>query len=166
MTQIIRDKLIEIDPEHKDGYEKRAAGFIKELEKLQDEGKSLLKNKKNKNIITMHEAFDYFAKGFGIKIVDSIQKRPGDDPDAAAMAELVKLCQEKKVAVIAVEPQYSRAQAETLQATLKGKGVEVQIITLDPLETAPTAKGKNNPEPGYYLQKMRENINTLAKALP
>ena len=167
MTKIIRDKLIEIDPANKTGYEKRALEFIKDLEKLHADGKAAFKDKKNKKIITMHEAFDYFAKAYGIDIEASIQKSPGTDPDGPTMAKLVKLCQEKKVALIAVEPQYSKAQAETLQATLKGKGIEVQIISLDPLETAPIAKtGKHNPDPAYYLQKMRENIDTLAKALP
>jgi zinc transport system substrate-binding protein len=167
MTRIIAGELIAIDPVNKKGYQDRAAKFIDELTKLEAHGKAAFKDKKNKKIITMHEAFDYFAKAFDIDIVESIQKRPGTDPDAATMARLVALCQEKKVALIAVEPQYSTSQAETLQATLKGKGLDVKIVTLDPLETAPLAEGsKVNPDPGYYLKKMRANIDTLAKALP
>jgi ABC-type Zn uptake system ZnuABC Zn-binding protein ZnuA len=167
MAKIIADKLSEIDPANKKGYEARAEKFIDELKKLEEYGKAAFKDKKNKKIITMHEAFDYFAKAFDIEIAATIQKRPGADPDGASMKELVKLCQEQKVAVICVEPQYSKAQAEMLQTTLKGRGIDVQIVPLDPLETAPIAEGKTgNPDPGYYLKKMKENIDTLAKALP
>lgn len=167
MTEIIAAKLVEIDPEHKKGYEKRKTEFLKELQKLKADGLEKLKDKKNKSIVTTHEAFGYFAKAFDVKIVGSIQLRPGMDPDAVKMKELIELCQKDKVRVIAKEPQYSGAPAEALKRNLKAKGVEVEIIDLDPLETAPVAAGKKyNPDPGYYLKKMRENIDTLAKALP
>ena len=114
----------------------------------------------------MHQAFDYFAEEFGL-IPESIQMAPGADPDGARMAALLDLCRTEKIGVIAVEPQYSHAQAESLQRDLKTKGIDIKIVTLDPLETAPVAEGKNNPDPDYYLNKMRENIDTLAScALP
>ncbi len=167
MTEIIAAKLGDIDKEHKDAYKKRAAKFIDELRKLKAEGRAALKDKKNKNIVTMHEAFKYFADAFGVKIVDTIQLRPGMDPDAVKMARLIELCRKDGVRVIATEPQYARGPAETLQASLKEKGIDVRIVELDPLETADVEKGKkHNPDPGYYLKKMRENIATLAKALP
>jgi zinc transport system substrate-binding protein len=167
MAKVIAAKLAEIDPANKKGYEDRAKKFSGELEKIEEHGKTALKDKKNKKIITMHEAFDYFADAFGIEIVATIQKKPGTDPDGAAMAKLMKLCREEHVAVIAVEPQYSPNQAEALRASLKREKIDVQIITLDPLETAPGVEGKaGNPDPGYYLRKLKENIDTLAKALP
>jgi zinc transport system substrate-binding protein len=167
MAKVIAAKLAKLDPANKKGYEDRAQKFSDELEEIEKHGKEALKGKKNKKIITMHEAFDYFADAFGIEIVATIQKKPGTDPDAAAMARLIKLCKEEHVAVIAVEPQYSPNQAEALRANLKREKIEVQIITLDPLETSAAVDGKaRNPDPGYYLKKLKENIDTLAKALP
>ena len=61
---------------------------------------------------------------------------------------------------------YSKSQPVLLQKQLKSKGLDVKLIEFDPLETAPLAKDSPNPDPGYYLQKMRENIEALAKALP
>jgi zinc transport system substrate-binding protein len=168
MTTIIAAKLAEIDPAKKKGYEERAGKFIDELKDLEKYGKAAFKAKKNKKIITMHEAFDYFADAFDVKIVETIQKKPGMDPDSVSRAKLAKLCRDKDgPRVIAVEPQYSRAQADALQTTLKQDGIDVEIVTLDPLETADIPSGKMfNPDPGYYLKKMRENIDTLSKALP
>ncbi len=165
MTEIIAAKLAEIDPAGAKGYEKRAADFIGKLKDLQAYGQAAFAKKKDKKIITMHQAFDYFLDEFGMEAA-SIQMAPGADPDAARMAELQRLCKKEKISVIAVEPQYSQAQAEALQRDLKHHGLDIQIVTLDPLETADPVKGKYNPDPDYYLTKMRENIDTLAKALP
>lgn len=166
MAKVIAGKLAEIDPGNKKVYDDRAKDFIDELEKIEAYGKAAFKDKKNKKIITMHEAFDYFADAFGIDIVATIQKRPGADPDAKWTANLIDLCKKHEVRVIAVEPQYSRNQATALQADLKQKGLDVRVITLDPLETAAAATGKVNPDAGYYLKGLKENIDTLAKALP
>jgi ABC-type Zn uptake system ZnuABC Zn-binding protein ZnuA len=166
VAEAIGKKLGEIDPAHADGYQKRSAGLQASLKKLQDEGLAQLKGKENRKVISMHDSMSYFAKAFGIEVVDTIQPLPGLDPDAARLAKLVTTCKEKDVRVITYEPQYSKSQPVLLQKQLKSKGLDVKLIEFDPLETAPLAKDSPNPDPGYYLQKMRENIEALAKALP
>lgn len=166
MTKIIADKLVAMDPAKEKGYRARADKYVAELKKLDAEGKAAFQGKKVK-MVTMHEAFGYFADAFGITIVATIQKMPGLDPDAASMARLIKVCKEEKVSIIAVEPQYSEAQAKELQSSLKKGGIEAKIVTLDPLETATIPEGRKfNPEPDFYLKKMRENIAAIVKALP
>lgn len=167
MTKIIAAELGKVDPANQKGYEERADQFIEELKKLEEYGKKAFEGKKHKSIVTMHESLGYFAQAFGLKIVGAIQARPGMDPDAKNLAKLKKLSVEQDVRLFAVEPQYSKRQAETLQNSLKRDGIDVRIVLIDPLETAPVAEGKRyNPDPGYYLQRMRENIDTLARAMP
>ena len=107
-------------------------------------------------------------RDFGLESVASIQIKPGTDPDAKKIVDLIDLCKKENVRVIAVEPQYPKAQAETIRDALKRQGVDIAIITFDPIETAPIdgKHGQYNPDPEYYLHKMRENIDALAKALP
>ena len=165
MTQQIAKHLGELDPQHKTEYAKNADDFVRQLEKLQADGQALLKGKKNCRILTMHESLGYFARAFGLEVEGSIQMQPGVDPDAARLAKLAKLCKEKDVGVIAVEPQFDRRQAKMLQDFL-ARELPIRLVEVDPLETAPLAKDSANPDPDYYLHKMRENIETLAKALP
>ena len=68
--------------------------------------------------------------------------------------------------VIAAEPQYSKAGAEVLQKHLKTAGLSVTLAEVDPLETAPVAGKDGNPDPTYYMKRMKQNIDDLAKALP
>ena len=162
MVNAIRDSLQEIDPKNKDGYAKRAAAYVKELEKLLADGKAELKIKKNKKLIATHESLRYFGKSFGLEILDSIQPRPGIEADSAKMTSLAKLMKEKDVRVIATEPQYPHNLAEILKANLAKQKVEVKLVEIDPLETAPA----DELDAGYYVKKMRDNITNLAKALP
>lgn len=166
MTEIIAAKLAVIDPAHAKDYEKRAAESIKELKELEQYGIKAFAGKKGKKILTMHDSLKYFTKHFGLDEPVPIQATAGADPDATKLNELVKQCRNAGSAVIAIEPQYPKRQAEILKNSLKREGIDVQIITLDPLETADVVAGTPNPDPKYYLQKMRENIDTLAKALP
>jgi ABC-type Zn uptake system ZnuABC Zn-binding protein ZnuA len=166
MTGLIAEQLSALDPGHKKDYEKNAAALVAELEKLQEDGQALLKGKKNRCIVSMHESLGYFAKAFGLEVVDSLQVQPGVDPDSARLSKLAEKCKQKKVAVFAMEPQYSQNLAKRLQSELGFGGQKIQMVEIDPLETAPLAEGKSNPDPGFYLRKMRDNIETLAKALP
>ncbi|HMF20229.1 MAG TPA: zinc ABC transporter substrate-binding protein [Gemmataceae bacterium] len=162
MVNAIRDSLQEIDPKNKDSYAKRAAVYVKEMEKLLADGKAELKSKKNKKLIATHESLRYFGKSFGLEILDSIQPRPGIEADSAQMTKLAKLMKEKDVRVIATEPQYPHKLAEVLKANLAKQKIEVKLVEIDPLETAPA----DELDAGYYLKKMRDNITNLAKALP
>jgi ABC-type Zn uptake system ZnuABC Zn-binding protein ZnuA len=163
MVQCIRDELVKADPEHQEGYKKRAAEFIVKLEKLGADGNKALADKKDRNIVAFHDSLQYFARTFNLKIVASIEGMAGAEPDPGHFKEVLKACKRDNVRVIAVEPQYPRNTAATALLTeLKAKGMpDVVFAEVDPIETV-------EPEdltPTYYEKKMRENIENLAKAL-
>jgi zinc transport system substrate-binding protein len=168
MVQRIRDELIGIDPEHKDGYTKRADNYIKELEGLREHGRKVLADKKNPRLIATHDSLRYFARSFQpeakLEIVGNIQINPGLAPDAAKLKELTAVAKKFNIRVLAVEPQYAQAPiaAETLIREMGPVGKEIQIIENDPLETVPAAADLDE---GVYVRKMKSNIDTLAKAL-
>jgi zinc transport system substrate-binding protein len=163
MVKVIATRLSSVDAPHAGDYDSRATEYLKKLDELQEYGKRTLKDKKNKKIVAQHESLGYFAQTFGLKVVGSIQLRPGVEPDRAQMEKLAKLCSAEGVEVIAVEPQYNRAGAETLQRELKAKGIAVQIVQIDPMETADPNDLKDE---GYYVRVMKQNLDALAKHLP
>lgn len=165
---IIAAKLGELDPPNASKYQTRADEFGKKLDALKAYGDKAFAGKKNRKFITMHDSLRYFAKEFDLDHAGSIQNQPGTDPHAKAIVDLIELCKTKDVRVIAIEPQYSAAQAENIRDAVKRHGIDIKIVTFDPIETAPISgkHGPGNPDPDYYLTKMRENIDNLAKALP
>lgn len=160
MVKLVKKALQDKAPAHRAEYERNASAYVKELHDLHAEGKKLLAGKKNRKLITMHESLAYFADSFGLEIVGAVQIRPGVEADAAQRTRLVKLCKEKGVRVIAVEPQYPQDSARLLQEQVRRDGVALEIVEVDPLETA---TGELSPD--FYVTRMRENLTRLAKAL-
>ena len=107
----------------------------------------------NKNIITFHEAFEYFADEFDFDIVAVIEREPGTYPSSKEVAEIIDLVKEKDVKAVFVEPQYSRSAADTIARETK-----VEVYSLDPIVTG-------SDDIDSYIKIMTENMNTLIKAL-
>lgn len=167
MVEAIRDELSAIDPDRAPRYKKNAEAYIQTLKKLHADGKKMLEKKKNRRIVTFHESLGYFARSFALKIAGVIEVAPGEEASARQLTDLVELCRNKKnpVAAIAVEPQYPKStSATTLRNELRGKGVAIKMIEIDPLETA-DAEELEAEGAGWYEKRMRRNLRALAEQL-
>ncbi len=158
ICKILQDK----SPGQQDAYRQRADTYIARLRKLHADGMKMLEGKKNRTIITNHHAFGYFARSFKITVEDAIQVQPGQEAEVSKMNKLVEVMQAKQIRVIGVEPQFPRAAAETLRDALAKRGMKVEVITLDPIETSESPQ----LSAGYYEERMRANLEQLAKHLP
>ncbi|MCS7044717.1 MAG: zinc ABC transporter substrate-binding protein [Gemmataceae bacterium] len=162
MVLAMARRLGELRPALKDEFDKNAAAYIDQLRALHRYGKEKLGAKKNRRVIVTHDFLRYFAREYDVEVVGVIQPKPGQE---AVAGQLARLCREKDVHVIIIEPQYSRAGAESLQREFAAKGIAVRLAEIDPMETA-SVDADGNPDPGLYLRRMRENIDNLAQALP
>ena len=84
-------------PRHAEDYDGNAARYVEALKKLQADGKTKLAEKKNRKIIGFHDSLEYFAKSFGLAIVDVIEQTAGESRPAKQMAKLVKKCKKESV---------------------------------------------------------------------
>lgn len=159
----IRDDLKAIDPGHAAGYDTRAAEYTATLEKLKVDGKEMLQDKTDRQIISFHESLTYFANTFALDIVDVVQKTPGKEPSGKDLEQLIETCVDNQVRVIAVEPQYSaQSSAAQIIAELKRRGIKDPVLVeIDPLETA----NAGDLSAGWYEAKMRQNLRNLADAM-
>ena len=108
---------------------------------------------KIRDIITLHEAFPYFAQEFNLNIKAVIQHEPGSEPSAGALAKLIDETKESGVKVIFAESQYSSQSAEVL-----ARETGAEIYYLDPAVSGPM-------EPDAYLKIMENNLKVLEEAL-
>lgn len=166
LVGLIRDELKAVDPDkgHAADYDHNAAAYIKELKELHAQGKKDLADKKDKRLISFHESLNYFADSFGLTIVDVIEVGPGVEPTGDWMKHLVDECVAKDIKYIAVEPQYpTGSSAKTLLKELdkKKKDFKVEMIEIDPLETADPDKLSAE----LYMETMKANLKTLAETL-
>jgi zinc transport system substrate-binding protein len=163
-VEAIRDALMEIDPVHKDGYQKRTQAYLAQLDALRQQGAALRDT--TGSLVTFHDSFRYFCRSFfGPKyqdrLVGTIRGSHGEDISSRELQEQVNLFRQKGIRAIGIEPQYPDQAAKSLAQALGG---DVRIIELDPLETGPPAEGRSYyVEKDWYTKRMERNIDELLR---
>lgn len=152
----ISSQLEDLNPENKEAYEANTNTYVSKLEDLKNEMHAELDNLPNRDIITFHEAFPYFAEEFNLNIAGVIEIEPDSEPSAKEIEEVINTIKDKNIKSLFTEPQYSSKVAETI-ATETG----ATIYELDPIVT-----GDSNPD-AYddYINKMKKNLDVLKEAL-
>ncbi|MGI5468657.1 metal ABC transporter substrate-binding protein [Streptomyces sp. CA-132043] len=148
--------LAAADPKHKADYEKNTDALVKRLDKLNQEYKDGLKNRKSDTFITTHAAFGYLAERYGL----TEEAISGLDPEATDVSgsrvkELQGLAKEHDVHTVFFETLTSPDMAKTL-----AKDVHAKTDVLDPIEGI-TKKSRGDD----YLAVMESNLKALQKAL-
>lgn len=146
-------RLAELDPDHALEYKKNALDYVTKLDALREEMHNALDFMPNKNIVTFHEAFPYFAKEFDLNIIAVVEREPGTEPTPKELQETIEQLNAVESKVIFTEPQYSPKAAETIANETGAK-----IFELDPIVTG-------EDDPNAYINAMRVNMSTLQTAL-
>jgi len=152
-VQTIGDQLAVLDPNNATKYQENTKVYIKKLEAQRDKMHLALDGIKNREIVTFHEAFPYFAKEFNFNIAGVIEREPGSEPSAKELAETIDQVKALKVKALFAEPQYSTKAATTIAQETGAK-----LYTLDPVVTGPM-------EADAYINIMESNLKTLQEAL-
>lgn len=152
-VQRIGDQLALLDPNNATKYKENTNEYIKKLEVQRDKMHLALDQIKNRDIVTFHEAFPYFAKEFSLNIVGVIEREPGSEPSAKDLAETIEQVKNLNIKALFAEPQYSTKAADSI-ATETG----AKVYTLDPIVTGPM-------EADAYINIMDSNLRTLLEAL-
>jgi zinc transport system substrate-binding protein len=100
-------------------------------------------------VVVMHNAFVRWER-FGLHIESLLGRVPGSEPTAKRVAELAALVRETGSEVV-----FTEVGSPDRLARLLADEASVEILTLDPLETA------GNP----YLDRMTENLTALTEGL-
>ncbi len=155
ITQVenIAEGLKKLDPEHSKLYEANAQAYIQELEALKQEMHEALDGLSQKEIVTFHEAFPYFAEEFGLEIIGVVEREPGSQPSVKELADTVEQIKTYGIKALFAEPQYPPKAAETI-----AKETGATVYVLDPAVTGEMTEDA-------YLDIMRSNLEILKEAL-
>jgi zinc transport system substrate-binding protein len=123
----ILQAFLEVDPDHRSGYEKNYNSFIKELAVLDAEIRGAFSGKgKDVEFMVFHPAWGYFAQAYGLKqIAIEIE---GKEPKPAELQSLIQYAKERGIKVIFVQPQFSWQSAQAI-----AKSIDGQVVFVDPL---------------------------------
>lgn len=126
MVECIAREMVDIDPANQVTYEKNAAIYLQELDKLDLKIKAALENKPNKKIIVFHPSFGYLADDYGIHMY--ALEEEGKEATFQRMFELVNLARQENIKAIFYQAEVSGRQAQSFAEEIGGK-----TVLLDPL---------------------------------
>ncbi len=161
MVVAVRDALIKEDPQHAAGYQKNAQHYLSKLTELDrwiTEQVSMIPED-NRQLVTSHDTFSYFARRYGFKIVGAVvdsATTEAADPSALKIADLVKKIKSANVKAVFIE---NVANPQMVQAVASEAGVKVAPFLYSDALGEKGSAGEN------YIEMMRYNVRTIVEAL-
>ena len=126
MARLIRDALVDLDPEHRETYAAGFAAWARELDALDREIRDRLAVLDNRRFMVYHPAWGYFADTYGLTQIPV--EHEGKEPGPRRIKELIDLARRDGIKFIMVQPQFSGKTAATIAQAIEGR-----IVTADPM---------------------------------
>lgn len=136
-------------PDHADEFQKNTDAYLQELSEAEKEIRTILSPAKNRALITLHDAWYYFAEEYGLRIAGTYLPTAGREPSAQYLAALANAVQTSGARTLFHEPQFSTA---SLQSFADDYGL--RLVVLDDI-------GGIAPRDSY-LSLMIENAKAIA----
>ncbi|MGI5183514.1 anchored repeat ABC transporter, substrate-binding protein [Dactylosporangium sp. CA-152071] len=155
-VQIIRDTLVTRDPAGADGYRRRTAGYLAELDRLDHDVRARIATipADRRQLVTTHDGFGYLAKAYGLTVAGFVVPNPAQEPSAAQVRKLTETIANLRVPAVFMEPNLSK-RASVLTQIAKDQDIRICKLYGDAFDD----------QAGTYPVMMRHNADELATCL-
>ena len=140
----IYEAMVEIDSQNGDFYKTNYEEFIKELDTLDENIKTILSPYKDKAFMVFHPSWGYFAKRYDIEQI-SIEIE-GKEPKPNELVELIEEAKKYDIKIVFLAPQFSQKSAKTIS-----KNINANVIAIDPIS-------------GNWKESMLDTANQIANS--
>ncbi|MCS1352721.1 metal ABC transporter solute-binding protein, Zn/Mn family [Mechercharimyces sp. CAU 1602] len=156
-AKVIRDALIEADPDHRTEYEDNYAQLYERLQGLHDQIDRIAQQSTHKHFVTSHAAFGYLAERYGLQQLAVHGLVPADEPSAKELEEVITSIRELGVEVLLIE---SLTASRAMSVIERETGVRtLSFHSLEGLTKTEVQMGED------YFSIMETNIAHLREAL-
>jgi len=162
-AECARDALIDIDPEHEEGYRERAELYTAELKELDSwvrERVTVLPEER-RVLVTAHDAFSYFGKAYGFDVRGLLGVSTAAEAGTADVQRLAEFIAERRIPAVFVESSVPPRYVEALRQAVVARGAEVEIGG----SLYSDALGDPDGPAGSYVGTVRSNVDTIVGAL-
>ncbi|MFZ3064939.1 MAG: metal ABC transporter substrate-binding protein [Nitrospirota bacterium] len=158
-SELIKDKLIEMNPENREYYKKNSDRFLKRLEQLDKAIFTAVKTvpEKNRKLLTYHDSWAYFAKRYGMTVIGAIQPSDFAEPLPREIAGIIDQLKKENVPAIFGSEVYPSKVEEQIAREAKIK----HVTTLRDDDLPGKTGSKEHTYIGMMLENMREMITAL-----
>lgn len=154
IVDTITKAMVEADPARAETYRANAERYKARLKALDEEIKAAAAGFKMREFISLHSAWPYFARRYGLKEATVIELSPGKEPSPKYLAGVVREARRIGARAILAEP-YLNPKAAKVIASETG----IKVLNPDPIG------GPGLPGRSSYLELMRYNLSIFREAL-
>ena len=156
-VNVIRDGLIQVDPDNKEHYEENARIYNDKMDALDMKIGSALSSCQKDTIVPYHNAFTYLGERYDIHIMALGGMAPDSEASAAEIAEFVDFVKDNDIKVI-----FSEELVDPRLAEVIAEEANAQVMLFSPLEALSKEEAVTNVS---YIDKMEDNLDSLKVAL-
>ena len=149
MAENICRGLCQHYPQYQGVFQSNLPGLLEQLASLQAYGEQELAGLSCREMIPFHDGFSYFARSFGLTIVEAVEEESGSEASARELIHLIELVREHNLPAIFIEKNGSGSAASILSRETGAK-----VYTLDMAMSGSS-----------YFDAMYHNIDTIKEAL-
>jgi zinc transport system substrate-binding protein len=124
--EIMARSLSTEDPENQVIYNKNAEVYIKRLEELDAELRTLFSDLQSDKLLVFHPAWGYFAREYGLEQI-AIEDF-GKEPTAEHLKKVIDLAAKEEIRVIFIQSQFNAGIAQSIASE-----IGAVVISIDPL---------------------------------
>ncbi|RZI50840.1 manganese transporter [Aeribacillus pallidus] len=156
------EQLKEFSPEDADYFEENKKKYFARLADLKKEAEKLADIPESQRVlVTAHDAFGYFGRMHGIKVVGLQGLSTDSEIGVTDIQDTIDIIKKYKVPAVFIE---SSINEKSIKAVIEGAKSEGINVTLGG-ELYSDAMGEEGTEEGTYIGMYRHNINTIYEAL-
>jgi len=152
IAQTIAEGLSANFPQHRKKFETNLKDFLVQLDAKIREWEVMARPLKGVKFISYHADFTYFADRFGLDYVGTIEFKPGIEPTAAHLVELMQNMKTGGVKIVLREPHFGEKVPNQIANEVGGLVVKLPIMV------------GGVPEVKTYFDLIEYNLRTLLKA--
>jgi ABC-type Zn uptake system ZnuABC Zn-binding protein ZnuA len=155
-TKIVRDALIQVDPDDKAAFTKNASDYLAKLAALNAWVKQKVAElpRDRRELVTSHDAFQYFAKQYGFTVHPIEGISTDQEPSAKQVDDLIGTIKKEHVNAIFLE--------DTLNPKVSS---EITRETGAKIGGTLYADGLGSGEGSTYEGMVKHNVTTIVEAL-
>ncbi len=129
MIKAIAREMCQLNSANKDIYNKNAEAYIKQLDELDIQISSTLKNVKSKKFIVYHPAFGYLAEDYGLTMY--ALEEEGKEATAQHLQKMIDLAKDENIKAIFYQEEIDSSQSEAFAEEIKGKTIQLAPLAAD-----------------------------------
>jgi manganese/zinc/iron transport system substrate-binding protein len=162
-VKYVTSVMCELDPPHRDDYQRNGAAYEKQLVELDEYCRQRLAEipKAQRVLVTAHDAFGYFCLTYDIQSMPLGGVTTEEEVSIGRMDEVANFLVEHKVKAIFVESAVAPRIVEALIEPCRKRGHDVHIGG----ELYADCLGKAGTPDATYIGMIKANVETIVKAL-